>query len=112
MQKASCPICGDLLAPESVCPKDNSKAVISVELEAGYQIDKYVLEAKLSEGGMGEVWRGSHKLVQKKVALKVLRSDLISNKQAIVRLRREALSVNAIHNKHIVDIFDFGELAH
>ena len=73
--------------------------------------DRYIVEEKLGEGGMGIVYRARHKAISKSVAIKVLRPEASRHKDAIARFRQEAESTTAIGNEHIVDILDFGSLS-
>lgn len=79
-------------------------------LQAGDMVGEYRVEKKLGEGGMGAVFAGVHPRIGKKVAIKVLNQAMASNPQIVTRFENEARAVNAIGNRHIVDIFSFGAL--
>src|SRR5687767_174541 len=109
LQTFSCPACGTHGAPGSVCPNDGTKLPVAA-LKQGFKAGDYVGLARIGLGGMGEVWRGEQPEIKKQVAIKVLGDKFLGDRELVSRFRREALAVNKIRNKHIVDIFALGEL--
>lgn len=70
---------------------------------------RYRLEAQLGEGGMGVVYRSRHVLIDRVVALKLIRPDLRAETHLRAWMLREARAANRVDHAHIVDIYDLGE---
>jgi len=71
--------------------------------------DKYRIEELINEGGMGAVYRGIHVLMDKVVAIKVLRPSLAADDKIVARFSREAKAASRISHPHALNVTDFGE---
>ncbi len=72
--------------------------------------DRYLVERLLGVGSMGLVYRCRHTVLDKTVALKIIRQDLAQDEETVGRFVTEARSASAIGSKHIVEVLDFGAL--
>ncbi len=72
---------------------------------------RYRIIARLGEGGMGEVYAAEHIHIEKRLAIKLLRPEIVSNEEAVGRFRQEARSASSIGHSNIIGIEDFGTLA-
>jgi tRNA A-37 threonylcarbamoyl transferase component Bud32 len=80
---------------------------VPVDSLEGQNLGKYrVLEA-LGRGGMARVYRAYHPQLDRYVAIKVLRSDLVEEEEFLARFKREARAVAALRHPNIVQVFDF-----
>src|SRR3954464_11903879 len=70
---------------------------------------RYRLEARIGEGGMGIVYRARHVLIDRVVALKLIRPDLRGETHLRAWMLREARAANRVDHAHIIDIHDIGE---
>ena len=70
--------------------------------------DKYLIEEKLGEGGMGAVYRATRLMIGDAVAIKVLHSEQMTDPQVIERFRREAQAAARLKHPNVVTIHDFG----
>ena len=79
-------------------------------LSKGQKInDRYEIIKTIGEGGMANVYLADDKILERKVAIKVLRGDLSSDEKFIRRFKREALSVSNLSHPNIVEVYDVGE---
>lgn len=74
----------------------------------GVSLQEYVIEQKLGTGGMGVVYKATHKLIGKSVAIKVLRADIVQDPRDMDRLLDEARIISAIKHRGIINIFGAG----
>ena len=72
----------------------------------GQTLGKYRVMEPLGRGGMARVYRAYHPQLDRYVALKVLRSDLVDDEEFLTRFRREARAVAALRHPNIVQVFD------
>jgi eukaryotic-like serine/threonine-protein kinase len=103
--------------PDAVefCPRDGSKLPAPTEERAdplvGSTIDgRYIVESLLGEGGMGQVYAARHAIIDKRVAIKVLRKEAAADESSAQRFIIEAKAASKIGHQNIVDITDFGVL--
>ena len=73
---------------------------------------RYEIVKSIGEGGMANVYLANDKILERKVAIKVLRGDLSSDDKFIRRFQREALSVSNLSHQNIVEVYDVGEEGH
>ena len=79
-------------------------------LSKGQKINnRYEIVKSIGEGGMANVYLANDKILNRKVAVKVLRGDLSSDDKFIRRFQREALSVSNLSHPNIVEVYDVGE---
>ncbi|HEY0173542.1 MAG TPA: serine/threonine-protein kinase [Pyrinomonadaceae bacterium] len=109
----TCPICGRQYADTTtLCPADgavlkrtgNDDRLIGQVLAGKYRIDE-----KIDEGGMGCVYRATHVLMEKVVAVKVLHPALAADDKIVQRFTREAKAASRISHPHAINVTDFGE---
>ena len=81
------------------------------DLAAGTMVGDYRIERKLGQGGMGAVYAAVHPIIDKRVAIKVLRRELSASDEAVSRFIQEARAVNRIGHPSIVDVFGYGSTA-
>ncbi|MFN2271519.1 MAG: serine/threonine-protein kinase, partial [Anaerolineae bacterium] len=73
----------------------------------GRNLGKYRVLEPLGRGGMARVYRAYHPQLDRYVAIKVLRSDLVEEGEFLARFRREAQAVAALRHPNVVQVFDF-----
>jgi serine/threonine-protein kinase len=106
-----CPKCGKTYenAP-TLCPSDGAVLVKTGDALVGQTLaGKYRIEERISEGGMGTVYRATHILMEKAVAIKVLHPSLAADDKIVARFTREAKAASRISNPHALNVTDFGE---
>ena len=74
-----------------------------------FHIGKYKVLEKIGSGGMGQVFLCEHKLMRRRVAVKVLPVNQAKNSSALDRFYREARAVAAVDHPNIVRAYDIDE---
>jgi serine/threonine-protein kinase len=99
-----------------VCPIDGLPTVDEGALRSrdappdliGHRLgERYELEAVIGSGGMGWVFRARHVLMQRTVAVKVLRPELARDAEALRRFFQEARASSALTHHNTIQVFDF-----
>src|ERR1041384_1613685 len=73
------------------------------------QLGRYQIRSLLGAGGMGEVYLAQDTSLNRKVALKVLPTDLASNQDRMRRFKQEATSAASLNHPNIAHIYEIGE---
>ena len=71
--------------------------------------DRYEIIRSIGEGGMANVYLGYDTILDRNVAIKVLRGDLANDEKFVRRFQREALSASSLAHPNIVEMYDVGE---
>lgn len=82
---------------------DPYAALIDTTLDGRYRIER-----TLGEGGMGVVMLGRHTLIEKPVAIKVLKREVAADREVVTRFMQEARAASSIGHPNIVEFTDFG----
>lgn len=69
---------------------------------------KYSVEQCIGEGGMGRVYRARQLVLDKRVVLKVLHQELLSDARTVARFQREARAASRLNHPNSINILDFG----
>jgi serine/threonine-protein kinase len=72
--------------------------------------DRYELQSVLASGGMGRVWRARDTVLQRPVAVKVLRSEFTGDAAFVGRFRAEAQHTAVLAHPNIAALYDYGEM--
>jgi formylglycine-generating enzyme required for sulfatase activity/serine/threonine protein kinase len=106
-----CPACHRCF-PDRInhCPSDGDRLNFLINLDTTLD-ERYLLEKKLGQGGMGLVFKAQHKFIKTQHAIKVILPDLVGNDPSLVaRFRQEAMAAAAIRHPNTVSVTDYGIL--
>lgn len=71
--------------------------------------DRYQIIKSIGEGGMANVYLAYDTILDRDVAVKVLRGDLADDEKFVRRFQREALSASSLSHPNIVEVYDVGD---
>ena len=71
--------------------------------------NRYKIEKKIGEGGMAYVYEAKDKLLNRVVAVKVLRPEFVDDQEFLKKFKREAEAVASLSHPNIVNVYDVGE---
>ncbi|HEX5438684.1 MAG TPA: protein kinase [Gemmatimonadaceae bacterium] len=110
-----CPQCGVSYGMDvRFCPDDGvALRVVAAGASLVGQIlaERYHIERKLGEGGMGEVYLGTHVKMGRPCAIKIMHPALTHDPDATGRFGREAANASRINHPNVAIVYDFGETA-
>ena len=108
-----CPTCQRrYIDSEATCPLDDAELRPTpgdTPPTLGKELGAYRLVCQLGEGGMGNIYVARHTSLNRHVAIKVLRRELASKKEAVSRFFQEANTINRLHHPNIVESIDLVE---
>ena len=71
--------------------------------------DRYEIIRSIGEGGMANVYLAEDTILNRKVAVKILRGDLANDEKFVRRFQREAISASSLSHPNIGEMYDVGE---
>jgi serine/threonine protein kinase len=108
-----CPQCGgEYETGDRFCPKDGTplRPKAGDDPFIGRVIaDRYLILARLGEGGMGRVYLAEHVKMNRQCAVKVMNAQLVNDQESLQRFAREASSSARILHPNVAAVFDYGE---
>lgn len=111
IKKMYCPACYRQFEGEAeVCPDDKTKLCLPGDSPLVGQVfaERYVIDSVLGLGGMSIVYKATHKLMNRTVAIKMLKKKLMEDVLLLERFRVEAQAASSLNHQNIITIYDFG----
>lgn len=87
---------------------------MQIDSQKAEDLGSYQLDFMIGRGGMGEVWRARHKMLQRDAAIKIIRPEVLATqagRQATAvrkRFEKEAKATASLRSPHTVALYDFG----
>jgi len=83
------------------------------KIQAARAVGNYHLEREIGEGGMGQVWEATHRLLARPAAVKLISPDALgenpaSARRLFQRFEREAQATAQLQSPHTISVYDFG----
>ncbi|HEY9730494.1 MAG TPA: serine/threonine-protein kinase [Drouetiella sp.] len=86
-----------------------NKSTLPLDANVGRKIsDRYELLAVIGEGGMSTVYKANDSVLDKMMALKLLRKEFAANETSVKRFEQEANAVRSLTHPHLATVYDFG----
>jgi serine/threonine-protein kinase len=105
-----CPRCGSCYDTGTTSCDQEGARLEPVQLPR-VLADRYRLARRLGRGGMGTVYEAADTSLERRVAVKVIREDLVGSAEAAERFRREARAAASFSHPNVVTVHDFGVAA-
>jgi serine/threonine protein kinase len=113
----ACPTCGRLYPNEAgFCAADGASLLPSEQVPVQVGDDprlgstvagRYHIRRVVADGGMGRVYEAQDRQQDRRVALKMLHSDVANDSVAVTRFKREFQVSSQLPHEHIIDVLDF-----
>lgn len=108
-----CPQCGtEYETGDRFCPKDGSSLrpkAAGDPLIGRVIAERYLILARIGEGGMGRVYLAEHVKMTRQCAVKVMNPSLVTDTESLQRFAREASNAARILHPNVAAVFDYGE---
>ncbi len=87
---------------------------LGADVRRAREMGSYILEDRIGEGGMGEVWKARHRMLARPAAVKLIRADTSGSGERkegtslLKRFEHEAQATAALRSPHTIEVYDFG----
>ena len=79
-------------------------------IEAGTKLGRYEIRSKIGAGGMGEVYLAEDTTLHRKVAIKLLASEVTQTREGLGRFEQEAFTASSLNHPNILTVYEIGEV--
>src|SRR3989442_14616985 len=81
-----------------------------MSITTGTRLGRSEIRSKIGEGGMGEVYLAQDTKLDRKVALKILPAEIVSNQDRMRRFTQEAKAAAALNHPNIAHVYEIDEV--